>query len=379
MDYPTGKSPIVATAIRPLHRRERGRGLGLAARRPGGKRRGGRRSAPDFPGDDKQPPLRSSSWRRRWRAPLRSKRPKRRRRAAKRSRSRRRRSRVPPTLPAQPSPRRWAARSPRRRTTRPSPSRRHRLTLPGGRRRRSSIRFPPGRLRSRGQRREDRARFVSAAKDHVQTVAGSIARDASEKIASAVRGTAATASPLTDRLTTGTADSSPGPSSPQPAQPVRRRPCFPHRRIHLKPEVKLRRTAHSASPNRRPASSQPWSPIPVGWAARASTRLVGAQGGDDRICFGIRFEGARRACEGPAHGRRRGGRPLRRSRTLWPCASGHPAAGPAPGAIAPASGDSLFVPFVALLALLALVAPASTAQAQGGAGFPRAHPLCLRA
>lgn len=32
---------------------------------------------------------------------------------------------------------------------------------------------------------------------------------------------------------------------------------------------------------------------------------------------------------------------------------------PPPGAIAPASGDSLFVPFVALLALLALVAPAS--------------------
>ncbi len=48
---------------------------------------------------------------------------------------------------------------------------------------------------------------------------------------------------------------------------------------------------------------------------------------------------------------------------------------PTPGAIAPASGDSLFVPFVALLALLALVVPASMRRLREAPDFRPASPF----
>jgi len=196
--------------------------------------------------------------------------------------------------------------------------------------------------------------IVPAAKDHVQAIAGSIARDSSEGIANVTRGTTATASPITDRLTTGTAGSSPAPLLLNPLNPAAGvEALLPASEDPSQTGSEAPQDGTLVFPELQAGFSSPWSPIAVGGHLSEYLALSGARvemtGSvlKDSDALGKALPatagemGARSGGTGPHS----------------PVPLDVPS--PPPGAIAPASGDSLLVPFVALLALLALVAPAS--------------------
>jgi hypothetical protein len=196
--------------------------------------------------------------------------------------------------------------------------------------------------------------IVPAAKDHVQAVARSIARDSSEGIANVIRGTTATASPITDRLTTGTAGSSPAPLLLNPLNPAAGvETLLPASEDPSQTGSETPQDGTLGFPELQAGFFSPWSPIAVGGHPSEYPALPGARvemtgsalKGADALGKALPATagetGARSGGTGPS-----GPVPL----DIPP---------PPPGAIAPASGDSTFVPFVALLALLALVAAAS--------------------
>jgi hypothetical protein len=212
--------------------------------------------------------------------------------------------------------------------------------------------------------------IVPAAQDHVQAVARSVARDSSEGIANVIRGTAATASPITDRPTTGTADSSPAPLLLNPLNPeAGAEALLPLSEGSSQAGSETPQDGTLGFPERQAGFFSPWSPIAMDWHPSKYPALSGARvemtgsalKGADALGKTLPATagetGARSGGTGP-HG------PVPLDVPSSP-----------PGAIAPASGDSLFVPFAALLALLALAAPASMRRLREAPDFRAPNPF----
>jgi hypothetical protein len=193
---------------------------------------------------------------------------------------------------------------------------------------------------------------ISAAKTRVQATVGSVAHDSSAAIGSVVHGTTETVSPLTERRTTGTAGSSPaslrGPLSPAGMEAL---PPLP---VSSQTGSKTPTPTDGALgfPELQTGFSSPLSPT-------ANRARPATSGGRAQIA-GPALKGPHALGTTPPAtlGATTGGH-SGQAGPPGPAPLDGPPRAPAPEAVASASANSLFTPFVALLVLLALAAPTS--------------------